>query len=375
MKVLVLDSDYLHFLASLYADGDLARTSFEAQLDARRAALFGTAPSYASAFRSCGHESEELFINNAPLQLAWGREHGVTRGLGRLRARDVARQAVGARRGIPRFLVPGTLDRDAMADVLIAQVEAFGPDVILNQDVGGVGPATLAELKARTGFLIGQYAASPLPSDEVLGGYDLVISSFLPTVDELRERGHRAELSRLGFDAGVLTALGPAPPVEWGLTFVGSLAPIHSSRLHFLEELAELVPDLRIWSPDPIPRGSTLRGRNEGAMWGRGMYEVLRSSRATVNHHGDIAAYANNLRLFEATGVGTVLLTDDKPNLADLFQPGVELLAYASASDCAEAYAALDDASRASLAAAGQKRTLRDHDYRDRVREILELSA
>ncbi len=375
MKVLVLDSDYLHFLASLYADAHLAEASFDLQLDARRATLFGTASSYAAAFRACGHEAKELFINNAPLQLAWGREHGVARGGGKLRARDLARQAVGARRGIPRFLVPGSADRDVMAEVLIAQVEAFTPDVILNQDVGGIGPATLAELKARTSLLIGQHAASSLPSDPVLRGYDLLISSFLPTVEELRERGHRAELSRLGFDAGVLTALGPAPPVAWGLTFVGSLAPIHSSRLRFLEELAALMPDLQIWTPDPLPRRSPLLSRNHGPAWGRGMYDVLRASRATINHHGDIAAYANNLRLFEATGVGVLLVTDDKPNLSELFEPGVELLAYASAADCAEAYAALDDERCATIAAAGQARTLRDHDYRDRVREILELSG
>ena len=102
------------------------------------------------------------------------------------------------------------------------------------------------------------------------------------------------------------------------------------------------------------------------------MFDVLRSSRATVNHHGDIAPYANNMRLYEATGIGTVLITDSKPNLSQLFEPARELLTYDSAEECAALYDSLDDESRESIAVGGQRRTLADHTYLRRVKEILD---
>jgi hypothetical protein len=259
-----------------------------------------------------------------------------------------------------------------MARILLAQLDALRPDLVLNQDLPALSGSLLGEVRARTTALAGQHAAIPLPASG-LDPYDLLVSSFPPTVDELRRRGHRAELSRLGFDPAVLDALGDAPLLRHGLTFVGSLAPIHSSRRSFLEELAQLVPDLRVWTPEPLPRSSSLRGRRAGAVWGREMFEVLRASRATLNHHGDVAPFANNMRLYEATGVGTVLLTDAKQNLTEIFDPGAEVLTFGSAAECAAVYAGLDDTTREAVATAGQRRTLRDHTYRARVEELLAL--
>jgi hypothetical protein len=378
MRVLVLDSDYPDFLRSLYAASPgLERAVHAEQLEARRQSLFGTASAYAAAFRDLGHEAEEVFLNNGPLQLAWAREHGVRvpGGPRRFRPSELGRRAVGGWRGLPGYLLPGLADRDAMAEILLAQVDALRPDLVLNQDLGAFPPAVLDRLRASGCRLVGQHAATPLPDDDALAPYDLLVSSFQPTVEELERRGFAAGLSRLGFDPRVLDALGPPSPPEWGLTFVGSLAPIHSSRLRFLEALAELLPDLRVWSPHrPGPR-SPLAGRYLGAVWGRQMFRVLAASRATLNHHGDIPAFANNMRLYEATGVGTLLLTDAKPNLADLFSPGVEVLAYTSAEDCAAQLLRLADAERDRIAAAGQRRTLTAHTYRDRVAELLELAG
>jgi len=66
------------------------------------------------------------------------------------------------------------------------------------------------------------------------------------------------------------------------------------------------------------------------------MYQVLRDSLLTLNHHGDVGPYANNLRLFEATGVGTLLITDWKENLAEMFEPGKEVIVYRTPEECAE---------------------------------------
>jgi spore maturation protein CgeB len=109
------------------------------------------------------------------------------------------------------------------------------------------------------------------------------------------------------------------------------------------------------------------------------MYRVLASSRATVNVHGYIDAaapeYAANLRLYEATGMGALLVTDRMRNLGQLFEVGREVVDYANAVECAEviSYYMEYPAEAAAIAAAGQVRTLRDHTWRDRMERLVEM--
>jgi SAM-dependent methyltransferase len=85
-----------------------------------------------------------------------------------------------------------------------------------------------------------------------------------------------------------------------------------------------------------------------------------------VNRHIDVAEnHANNMRLFEATGCGALLITDYKDNLAELFDIGREVVAYRSPEECVElvAYYLQHPEQAATIARAGQARTLRDHSY------------
>ncbi|MFN8496855.1 MAG: glycosyltransferase [Anaerolineae bacterium] len=105
------------------------------------------------------------------------------------------------------------------------------------------------------------------------------------------------------------------------------------------------------------------------------MYKVLRTSKMTLNHHGNVPPYANNMRLFEATGVGTLLVTDWKANLHEMFEPGREVVAYRSPEECLDliAYYLGHEEERQAIASAGQQRTLTEHTYLDRMREIVEI--
>ncbi len=104
------------------------------------------------------------------------------------------------------------------------------------------------------------------------------------------------------------------------------------------------------------------------------MYQVLRRSRITLNSHIDLAGReAGNMRLFEATGAGTFLLTDHKDNLDTLFELNREVVAWRSIDDCLRAidHYLRDDRTRAAIARAGQAKTLAQHTYRYRAAEIL----
>jgi spore maturation protein CgeB len=81
------------------------------------------------------------------------------------------------------------------------------------------------------------------------------------------------------------------------------------------------------------------------------------------------------MRLFEATGMGACLLTDWKTDLQDIFEPDKEVVAYRSAEECVEKvnYLLHHEKERQAIAAAGQRRTLRDHTFAQRALQLDEL--
>ena len=79
--------------------------------------------------------------------------------------------------------------------------------------------------------------------------------------------------------------------------------------------------------------------RNKGGVFGIDMYQVLADSRITLNTHANNNPNeAGNMRLFEATGAGSCLLTDWKQNLNDYFKVDSEIVTFRTKEE-AESFA------------------------------------
>ena len=105
------------------------------------------------------------------------------------------------------------------------------------------------------------------------------------------------------------------------------------------------------------------------------MYKVLAGCEIALNSHIDAAGdHANNMRLYEATGMGALLLTDRKSDLDEYFEVDREILTYVDADECAAkiryALAHRDEARQ--IADRGQRRTIAENSYADRMREFAE---
>ena len=103
------------------------------------------------------------------------------------------------------------------------------------------------------------------------------------------------------------------------------------------------------------------------------MYQKLYESSITFNNHIDISSqYASNMRLYEATGVGTCLLTDWTPDLFELFEPDVEVVTYKTVDEAIEKvrYLLVNDNERKEIAAKGQRRTLEKHNFDLRAKQL-----
>jgi spore maturation protein CgeB len=364
VKILIIETYYPAFLRSFYSDRPgLERRPYPEQWRALMDRCFGVADFYSTNLARLGCEAAEVVANAKPLQHAWAREHGLTIG-----------HRLALRRGPGGIPVPW-VSRSWIYPVLRAQVQALRPDIVHVQDPAGTDPAFLREIRPHARRITGQIA-SPYPSRADFRGYDLLLSSMPHLVETFRKAGIRSELFHLGFEHTVLRRLGPAAPRD--VVFVGGLSRLHEERIRFFEALARRRSiEWFGYGREQLAPGSPLRACYRGPAWGLAMYEALAGARIALNHHIDLAGrYANNMRLYEATGVGALLLTDWKENLPRLYEPGKEVAAYRSVEECIdlmEHYLAREG-ERATVARAGQARTLRDHTYEQRMREFIELA-
>ena len=109
---------------------------------------------------------------------------------------------------------------------------------------------------------------------------------------------------------------------------------------------------------------------------GLNYYQLLKSSKISFNRHADATGSSvGNMRMFEATGVGTCLLTDTGRNINELYEPGVEVVTYNTVEEAIEnaQYLQENEEERIKIAVAGQKRTLRDHTFANRCQLIDEV--
>lgn len=343
---LFINTYYGAFLNDHYnTNQGLSQATYATQKHSLQKTCFGDSDFYSSGLAKSGWRTEDLIVNCQPLQSAWARESGIVE-----------------------------TDLPAIAR---EQIRRHSPAVIYLQDLSLATAEFMAAIRPHTKLIVGQIA-SPVPQHADLKAFDIIFSSFPHFVELFRSMGITAYYQPLAFEPRILQQL-PNTGRPYPVTFVGGISAHHGKGLDTLQKIAELVPlDCWGYGASTLPTDSPLRIRHHGEVWGVEMFGILRHSAITINRHIDVAEnYANNMRLFEATGCGALLITDYKDNLNDLFEIGKEVVAYRSPEEAAaliKYYQANPDEA-AKIARAGQERTLRDHTYAQRMEltaEILE---
>lgn len=357
MRIQLLWTFYDQYLDAFYAARPgLAQRGHSEQLAALLDDGFGWPPAAGRRLAELGHEVDIVIANAGPLQRAWALEHGVE--------------------------FPETGWQTSLA---ADQVRRFRPDVLWISSNFRYFGDWLRSVRDSCGRVVA-WTAAPLPVSLDLGGIDCMLTSHDNFVQEFRSRGVRCERVLPCFEERVLDGLG-APVRDIPVSFVGSLTWAHGERIRAMNRVVRETP-LEIWTARPrlLSRGALrpafwtawwntrhLMRRSHGEVYGRGLYEVMLRSKIAVNVHIGVAGgLAGNMRMFEATGCGALLLTEEAPNLAELFRPGEEVVAYADTDDLIAKIrhylAHPEEASR--IAAAGQGRTHSQYSTQARAREI-----
>jgi SAM-dependent methyltransferase len=346
--VVFLNTCYDAFLASHYTHNPaLLQADYETQLQALNQTFFGDSDFYSRGLNLSGLKANDVVVNCTPLQAAWAHSHRIA---------------------------------DNGYNLVARQVERLRPDVVYVQDMAGTPAELLSYFKGMGILIVGQIACAISPSIR-FEVYDLIFSSFPHFVDLFRQHGLTAYYQPLAFEPRILEVM-PNPSYESrdvDCSFVGGISAFHQAGGALLETLAQQTP-IQIWGYgiQNVPPTSAVARRHQGEAWGRGMFSLLNRSKITVNRHSEAASTnANNMRLFEATGCGALLITDYKDNLNDLFEIGKEVVAYRSPEECVALVKHFlrypQDAEK--IAKAGQQRTLRDHVYENRMRKTGEIIA
>jgi hypothetical protein len=253
------------------------------------------------------------------------------------------------------------------------QLKEIKPDVILVQDHFLFAASDLNRLRRIRARLVLQCAVT-MPAQEFLQEFDGLVTTNWNNLRLAREMQMPALLTRHAFDDRNLEFVGGDRDLD--LVIAGTNSPLHEAGSALIGYLSEIGVNFTYFSESPISEEVAVE-QYGGPLWGIDYHRVLARSKVIVNRHADHASNANNLRLFEATGMGAVLLTEDLPGISELFEIGEEVLTYSSRDDLVQKIQFLlaNPSKREGIAAGGQKRTLLEHTYRSRAQDLIEFFA
>ena len=218
------------------------------------------------------------------------------------------------------------LKSDDLCSILLAQIEDHRSEVFYNLDPMKYGNAFVSKLPGCVKRTICWRAAPSGNAD--LSGYDLVVGNFPSILDDWHRKGCRVAYFVPGHDPE-LDQYADNRREDVDLVFVGGFSRHHSrrsaallaaastpaieARFHLedgrLTQLANKMPfmfGLRRHSHPP-----EIRAIRSGPVYGRDLYKALASARIVLNGAVDMAGLdRGNMRCFEATGAGGLLLTD-----------------------------------------------------------------
>jgi spore maturation protein CgeB len=388
----------LTYLRDFYAK----RPELNAQTYAvRHAALiddcFGSSDFWTDAFEKLGYETIDIIANDEVLQTSWALENN--------------------------------FNNNDLFEITTEQIKKFRPDVLLVADYSTFTAEFIRNIRRECSSirLILGWCGAPYRDLSVMREWDIALSCVPEMVAEFRAENIRSFHINHAFAPRILNKIDAESAPDVDFAFIGSIVKqnqFHIEREKLLLELVEktnlqiwsdikrpsfrqksknsarrkafeiisaarttgvsekilknlpLVRKVANWDAPPSPGqfiDDRIANRTHPPLFGIEMFQKLRNSRIVFNNHIDISPVsASNMRLFETTGVGACLITDWKENLPDLFEPDKEILTYRTAAECAEKvkYILEHETKRREIAQAGQRRTLREHTFENRVAEV-----
>jgi spore maturation protein CgeB len=354
MKLLQVHEFYQGFLNDFYREHpSLCSEAHHLQIETLINSGFGVGHSLAPSMKALGWDARIIIANAIPAQISWAKEHNIA-GSETLTAHELLR----------------------------IQIEEFRPDILYITSPITFDARFVNSVSHKAKVVIG-WRAAEIPVGTDFSCFDLVLSSHENSRLEALKHGAKSVMHFLPGVPDNLGAMLANTTPEFDVVFTGQCSPVHTRRIAMLQAVSKALltdPDadysIGFYIPEQPALPVGLCMHNQGARWGAAMFRALRSGKIVINAQIDICpTEAGNMRLFEATGVGSFLLTDYHPNIVQYFQPGVELETYSDEVQLVSKIKTYlkDEKSRFKIADAGRKRCLRENSMSIRAKQFEKL--
>ncbi len=249
---------------------------------------------------------------------------------------------------------------------LIRKVNRLKPDLVLVSKGENISGTTVKKISAKVTIvnwftdLFSDYKRI----EEWLSAYTLFFTQDRSDVNSYRKKGY-SRLYCLPY-AGSLIKSQPDNRSH-DIVFIGSFSKQRESLFKTLDPL-----EIEIWG-DKKWSTSKLKKRYMGKWLSHQEIEqVLKNSKIVVNHHQNRVL---NLRVYEATSAGALLITDYSPDLRYMYKVGKEVILYKNPNDLSKKvkYYLERDSLRKNIALAGYIRAKNDHNYVNRLQTMFSI--
>ena len=375
MKVLMLWKYYPQYLSYFYEKkphvNDLP---FEEHRNEILDDHFGWPGDLSRYMNEHGIETEFIIVNAESMQKTWAEENGFK----------------------------SYCDKGWEKEIAMEQIKQFQPDILWIPylfDYFGtfVNNALPYCKKAIT------WVSCAVPANLNVSGFTDLVTSHPDMLKDKQHLFNNVIITKPGFDSSILDKIGPIEK-KYDVTFIGGITPDHSKRAETLAFLIENGIDLKVfgyfYEPPIIGTWNFLKQAGKYVsniqnirvclntfrhmylqtnyqhnveiiknvyqypVFGLDMYRTLAASRISLNIHIDVAGdHSGNIRLFETTGIGTCLLTEQSENITNLFEPNGEIHTYRSKEELLDIVTKMlnQNDKIETIAKNGQERTLREH--------------
>lgn len=402
MNILIINTLYATYVDDFYLrNPEISNKSYDEQKTAIENDGFAWNGVWNKPFSKLGFHTESIYSNVGDMQNAWAREN----------LKDIP---------APHIIIE-------------EQIKKFQPGIIFIDTVLKFDNVWIEQIKQKYSsvkMVIG-YVCSPSYDTKNINKYDLIFTCLESIKNELIESGIKSSFLPHAFNPELLDKINAS--VKQEICFYGGFvrgALGHGYRENVLTDIINNGIKIDIFSEmadvsvlkdillikskktlfnlynflkalsipikflDRLPYftrvagwddfksemfNSKLKKAIKKARYGIPLYNKMLEYNCVLNIHGDLAKdEAANMRMFEVTGAGRLLITDWKPNLHLFFEDGKEILSFKNSAECLEKieWARNNTEAARLIARAGQNKTLKYHNFDLRAEAIIkELRA
>ena len=348
LKIIQLESFYTHFLNQLYESNEqLKDLPFQTQINQLLNTGFSAGQNFVPFLNPQQWEAHYIVLNNAWAQVRWANENGKT-------------------------------DVKSLSEILLHQINDIEPDVLFISDVPGFDFNLISNFKRRP--LIVAWLATVVNQQLPWHEIDVILSGISEVRNKIHALGAKSA-EKFMSAAPYYFQANQQHTRSHSIAFAGSFIPgIHDDRARQVDRLshhiAESIIDVYTANPFTLSEGSHVKFF--APVYGNDLVNTYANYSMVLDARGNfdlskekVLAETANMRIFEATKAGALLITENSPNLSEYFEIDREIVTYNDFDELKDKInyysRSENNEEREAIAHRGRNRTIKDHSIESRA--------